>query len=108
MRQLLLSELTLNPSIPAEDERRLSRQAEAVWKLFCPGEVSHYQAVWTNQLVRCAVQYSARINCLRAWLRGYGLTIDLTGSDGSGNNRYEVKEFEGSNYQRLLKKKGLA
>jgi len=107
MRQMMLTEILLNPSVKAADEPRLSAQALKIWKLFCLDGDSHYVAVWTSQLVRCACQYHARLNDLRNWLMPHGLTIDNIGSDGRGNHKYEVRELAGSNYEKRLKKRGL-
>lgn len=105
MRQLCFDELLLNPSVSDKDLPRLSKQSEGIWEIFCAGP-NRYRPVWTSQLRIAAAQYFARINELRTWLRRYGLTIDVTGKNDNGNHRYEVRTFEGSNYQRLLLKRG--
>jgi len=107
MRQMMLSEILLNPSVAEADEKRLSRQAERIFRLFCPDEVGHYRAVWTSELVRCAVQYMARLTEIRGYLIPYGLTVDNVGSDGKGNHKYQVVELAGSQYEKRLKKRGL-
>lgn len=107
MRQMMLGELLLNPSVPAEDERRLSAQAVRVWQLFVD-EQNDFRQVTTNQLRAEAAQYNARLNEIRTWLKDSGLTIDIVAKDLYGGYRYEVREFEGSKYQRLLRKRGLA
>lgn len=108
MRQMMLTEILLNPSVVlSSDEKRLSRQAEKIWRLFCPNEDSHYVAVWTSELVAVAFQYNARLSEIRAWLIPYGLTIDVTGSNDRGNNKYQVVELEGSNYHKRLKRRGI-
>ena len=107
-RQLMLSELLLNPSVPAADQKRLSKQAIKIWRLFDPNGDGHYLSVWTPELRAVAAQYQSRLSELRAWLAKYGLTIDKIRRSERGNYKYEVREFEGSNYQRLLRKKGLA
>ena len=110
MRQMMLSEMNrplLNPSVETADENRLSQQAIKVCDLFLNGN-GGYRAVWTNELSKNACQYCARISEIRRWLMKKGLTLDITDRDKFGNHRYVVREFEGSNYQRLLRKKGLA
>lgn len=104
---MLLTELMLNPSVKPEDETRLSQQAIRVWQLFCDGR-NTYRPVWTSALRAVAAQYNARINEIRTWLRTYGLTIDNTGTNGNGDHEYRVREFEGSNYQKVLRRRGLA
>ncbi len=108
MHQMSFNELLLNPSVQPEDAKRLSAQAERIWRLFCPDGSGHYMAVWTSELQKIAYQYCARINELRCWLLRYGLTIDLVSRSKNGNCCYKVVTFEGSNYQRLLRRKGLA
>jgi len=95
-----LNELTLNPSVPEEDERRLSRQAIRIFYELKKGPV------WTNRLVAIGRQYNARIYEIRQWLAKYGLTIDKTGRDVQGNYRYELAELAGSKYAETMKKKG--
>ncbi len=99
-RQMMLSELTLNPSVKPEDERRLSRQALRIYTALQKGPV------WTNTLVSLARQYNARIHELRQWLAPQGLTIDLTGKDVQGDFKYELVDSADSRYEQTLKKKG--
>jgi len=108
MRQLCFDELLLNPSVHDKDSDRLSKQAVKIWELFCPDGPGHYVSVWTSELAKIALQYGARLNELRHWLMGFGLTIDCRENDSHGNHKYIVTSFKGSNYQRLLRKKGLA
>jgi len=111
MRQLLLSELDgflLNPSVEDSDIPRLSAQAEKIWRLFCPDGPGHYVKVTTIELAKVALQYGARLNELRHYLMGFGLTIDCRDRDSHGNHKYIVTELAGSNYEKLLKRRGLA
>jgi len=75
---------------------RLSRQAIAIYDHLRTGPI------WTDQLALIARQYNARINELRAWLQGYGLTIDLVEKGDGGNNKYKITPFAGSRYQAHL------
>ena len=97
---MMLSEIPLNPSVKEKDELRLSRQAKEIYDLLQLGPVT------TSEAAIIACQYNARINEIRHALMEKGLTVDLTEGTG-GNNTYEIVEFEGSNYQKHLKKKGL-
>jgi len=107
MKQMMLTELRLNPSVPTADEKRLSKQALKIWALFCPDGGTHYVAVWTEEMRKIAAQYQARLSELRAWLAEAGLTIDRTQKSERGNHKYIVRELRGSNYERLLKKRGV-
>jgi len=101
-RQLNFSELTLNPSVKAEDEKRLSRQAIRIYHELQRGPV------WTNKLISIARQYGARMFELRQWLSRYGLTVDRTGGpDIQGNYKYEITNLAGSRYEKNLKRKGV-
>lgn len=101
-RQLMLSELTLNPSVKAEDEIRLSRQSVKIYHELQRGPV------WTNKLISIARQYNARLFELRQWLARHGLTIDKTGGpDIQGNFKYEIVQLNGSRYEKNLQRKGL-
>lgn len=104
-RQMLLSELLLNASVTGADEKRLSAQAIRIWELFDNGN-GGYRAVWTNELRTAAPQYNARLWEVRNWLKDSGLTIDITKKGDNGNCKYQIVELEGSNYERLLKKRG--
>lgn len=108
--QMSFVELTLNPSVDRQAADRLGRQQRTIWRLFERRESGRvrYVPVSTNQLRQAAAQYCARINELRTWLRNYNLTIDKTRHDRFGNHTYVVRDFEGSQYQQLLQKKGLA
>lgn len=108
MRQMLLSELSgllLNPSVETADETRLSKQAICVWGLFSNG-TGRYRPVWTQELRAAAAQYSARLWEIRNWLKDFGLTIDCVERDSYGNHKFIVTELAGSNYERLLRRKG--
>lgn len=100
-RQLLLTEILVNPSVETEDEMRLSNQAKEIYGLLQLGPVT------TSELAAIACQYNARVNEIRRALLEKGLTIDLTEKGEGGNNKYEIVNFEGSKYEAHLKKEGL-
>jgi len=58
--------------------------------------------VWTNELSAIAKQYNARINEIRKILLDEGKTVDITAKGKHGNNRYEIRPFHGSKYQKYL------
>lgn len=99
-RQMMLSEILLNPSVEEKDELRLRKQAKEIYGLLQLGPVT------TDEASAIAKQYNARINEIRHVLQDLGLTVDETDGTG-GNNKYEIVEFEGSRYQAHLRKKGL-
>ena len=107
MRQMNFNELLLNSSVQDEDSTRLSRQAEKIWRLFCPGDPGHYVKVTTLELAKVALQYGSRLNELRQYLMGFGLTIDCRERESNGNHKYIVTEFAGSRYEKLLKRRGV-
>jgi len=96
MTQLTFENLKHNVSVPRADRRRLGRQAMAIYSILKAGPV------WTEQLGIIAKQYNARIKEIRDWLREFGMTVDCTYRGDDGNNRYELRPFHGSNYQRHL------
>jgi len=99
-RQMLFTEILLNPSVKTADEKRLSKQARKIYQLLRAGPA------WTNQLCSVARQYNARIYELRQWLAPQGLTIDKIGKpDIYGNCRYEIVELNGSQYAKILSKR---
>jgi len=119
-RQMLLSEVPVNPSVEPEDELRLSAQALDIYKRL------KHKAMWTADLILpdgviCPLcgfcsslspethincQYNARLNEIRHALMEMGLTVDLTEECASGNNKYEIVNFEGSRFQAHLKETG--
>ena len=88
--------LSPNPSAPVEIRPRLKRQAAAILAALRRGPL------WTNDLRAMAAQYNARIKELRAHLREFGQTIDMTAKGKDGNNRFELRPFAGSRYQAEL------
>ena len=100
-RQMMLAEIPLNPSVRAKDELRLSKQAREVYEKLQTGPLT------TGELSDIACQYNARLNEIRHTLQPLGLTVDLVKEGNNGNNEYAIVEFEGSNYQKHLQKRGL-
>lgn len=88
-----------NPSAPVEIRPRLKHQAETILAALRRGPL------WTNDLRSMVAQYNARIKELRDYLLPQGRTIDMTAKGKDGNNRYEIKPFNGSRYQAELMKK---
>jgi hypothetical protein len=99
MGQMTFEDLRVNPTVQNAELPRLKRQAIAIYKLLQRGPL------YTNQLRQLASQYNARIKELRAWLRKFGMTIDLTQRRPDGNNRYELRPYFGSHYQQTLLQK---
>jgi len=97
----LFEEILLNPSVPADEELRLSVQALKIWGIFRRG-----LPVFTSQLSKVACQYNARLNEVRQALMKFDLTIDLTHKSRFGNNTYEIVRFQGSKYQKHLREIG--
>ncbi len=96
MKQMTFENLRTNPTVPKADVLRLKRQAIAIYNHLKAGPMT------TEQLNLIAHQYNARINELRRWLKGYGLTIDCIAHDRHGNNTYKLVPFAGSRYQAQL------
>jgi len=88
--------MLLNPTVPLEIKPRLKRQAEAIYAALKRGPL------WTNDLRSMVAQYNSRLKELRAWLRGSGMTVDMTAKAKDGNNRYELRPFAGSKYEAHL------
>lgn len=81
--QMTIAEIFLNPSVPAEDEIRLSKQAHAIYKMLLSGKVS------TSDMAQVARQYNARIWEIRQYVEQFGQIVKMTKGDG-GNNLYEI------------------
>jgi len=98
-RQMLLTEITLNPSVKEKDELRLSRQALEIYNLLKLGPVT------TQQAASIACQYNARINEIRHALKFFGLMVDkIEGRDGG--NIYQIVTLEKSTFWKEIKQKG--
>lgn len=93
------SAIVVNPSVPAADTARLTRQAIAVYRRLIEGPVT------TGELSNLAAQYNARIKELRDWLRPAGWTVDKIRSQTQANNTYAIRPFAGSKYQAMLMRK---
>jgi len=89
----------VNITAPKADEKRLGRQALAIYNHLRAGPV------WVSQMVLIARQYNSRIKEIRDWLSKEGLTIDLVDKKANGDTCYVIRPFYGSNYQRYLMKK---
>ena len=71
---MLLKEIQVNPSVPPEDELRLSRQAMKIYELL---RGRHKYGRWVNvdELSNIARQYNARLNEIRRALIPLGLIV---------------------------------
>jgi len=87
MQQLVFEDLLLNPSVLPEDEHRLSRQAEAILRLFIEAR-QRDELVANTAVMRLAGQYQARIYECRRFLVSHGFCIDLVKHDKGGLNWY--------------------
>lgn len=103
-RQMELAEVLLNPSVPVEDELRLSRQAMAMWKLFRAHDKIGLP-VSTGYLMAIADQYQARLYELRRALINIGLCIDCIGNIGGGIHYYALVNLENSTFYKARKGK---
>jgi len=81
--QMYLHQLLLNPSVKAEDEVRLSKQAHKIYRMLLKGRVT------TGELSQIACQYNARIWEIRKYLEPLGQTVKMTKGE-NGNNVYEL------------------
>ena len=91
----------LNPSVGQADKTRLTAQARRIYQRLQEGPVS------TGELAGMAAQYNARIKELRDYLRDFGLTVDRVSHNPRGDNRYILRSFHGSNYEKTLMAKGI-
>ena len=98
-RQMLLCEIRLNPSVKAEDELRLSRQAREIYNLLNLGPVK------TSEAAAIACQYNARINEVRHAIVKLGLMVDEIPGQG-GDNTYKIVPIEQSTFWKNVKAKG--
>ena len=98
-RQLLLSEILLNPSVDVKDELRLSKQALELYSLLQLGPVR------TLEAAAIACQYNARINEIRHAIAPLGLMVDEIEGSG-GDNSYEIVELDRSTFWQKVKSKG--
>ena len=98
-RQPAPANVIVNPSVHKADERRLKRQAIAIYNHL------KVKPIWTNQLSLIAKQYNARLKEIRAWIAPQGLTIDIIKAGKgpeAGNNCYAIRPIAGSKYQAKL------
>ena len=84
--QMYLHELLLNPSVKAEDEVRLGKQAAMIFRILTERKLS------TGELSVLAPQYNARIWEIRRYLEQFGQTVKMTPGD-NGNNLYEIVDI---------------
>lgn len=94
LREIRSDEPKLNPSAPKAP--RLKRQAQVIYRSL------KQRPLYTNDLRSIAAQYNSRIKELRVWLREFDMTIDMTKRSSDGNNRFELRPFNGSKYQAYL------
>ena len=90
-------EILLNPSVPPEDELRLSRQAHAIYNLF----MDYHKLglpVPNTELTKIAFQYQARLYEIRRALIPLGWCIDLVQKSEDGVNCYDLVRLEQSQF----------
>ena len=99
MSSQLTFDILLNPSVRAEDERRLSRQALKILALL-QERSEQGLTVDTTELNAIACQYNARIFEVRLHLARFGLFVDKVGTDKHrpGVNHYQIVAFEDSTF----------
>ncbi|MFH1370382.1 MAG: hypothetical protein ABII09_03735 [Planctomycetota bacterium] len=86
-RQLGFSDLLLNPSVPVPDERRLKKQAVAVFNRLNNRAMPRVSNV---ELAEMAMQYNARIWEIRRWLEPQGWTV-VRERNENGLNYYHLE-----------------
>ena len=97
-RQMLLTEILLNPSVKEKDELRLSKQAVEIYNLLQLGPAR------TSELAAIGLQYNARINEIRHAICHQGLMIDEVEGEG-GDNSYTIVNIEQSKFWKKVKEK---
>lgn len=97
-RQMQLSEILLNPSVKAKDEKRLRGQALEIKGLLELGPVK------TSELAAIGCQYNARVNEVRHFLFHKGKMVDEIEGEG-GENKYKIVNLEVSTFWKQVKAK---
>ena len=99
MGSQLTFDILLNPSVRAEDEKRLSRQARKILALLLE-RTALGLTVDTSELNDIACQYNARIFEVRLHLARFGLFVDKVGTHKHrpGVNHYQIVPFEKSTF----------
>ena len=99
MKSQLTFDILLNPSVRAEDEKRLSKQARKILTLLLERSALGL-TVDTSELNAIACQYNARIFEIRCYLAKYGDFVDKVGTDKHrpGVNHYQIVPFEDSTF----------
>ena len=95
--QLCFGDLLLNPSVPEQDEARLSRQAEAILQLFVRAR-QQGRLVANTHMMEIACQYSARLWEIRRYLVPNGFCIDLLKRGDNGLNWYAMVPLRESTF----------
>jgi len=95
--QMMLGEISLNPSVEAADELRLEGQCRTMFGLFCSKHKTGL-LVTTAELMEIAGQYNARLNEIRHALVKIGWCIDLVKKARDGNNGYKLVRLEDSTF----------
>jgi hypothetical protein len=94
----------LNPSVPEEEELRLTKQVLKMYRLFC-GRLHTGCKVSTIDLIEIGCQYSARLLELRQALIPLGWCIDMVKSGDKGVNHFSLVKLEDSTYYKKWLKK---
>ena len=98
LRKAKSEEILLNPSVPNEEEMRLSRQAHKMYRLFL-GRLQTGCLVSTIDMFECGSQYSARLFEIRQRLIELGWCIDMVTHTPSGR---KVLKTAGINYYSIV------
>lgn len=104
IRKDLEATALLNPSVPEEDEMRLTRQVLSMYRLFA-ARLHTGCLVSTTDLRELAAQYSARLNELRWSLIPLGWCIDMVKIGAKGVNHFSLVRLEESTYYKKWLKK---
>jgi hypothetical protein len=90
-------EILLNPSVPPEDELRLSKQAKRIYLLFTDAQRAG-SLVSNRQLTQIGLQYAARLHEIRQALIAHNWCIDLARKDPNGVNWYGLVRLDQSQF----------
>ena len=105
MNQLTFKELLLNPSVEAEDEKRLLTQAQRILQLFRARQRVGL-AVSTLDMKEIGLQYNARLSEVRRFLvKAERMCIDRVYSRPGGVHYYRMLPCERSSFYREHKEK---
>jgi hypothetical protein len=101
--QLLFEDLTLNASVPRDDELRLSRQTHKMLRFFCWCRRRNRLAT-TTDLMRFGAQYQGRLYEVRRHLIPRGFCIDrISPTQGRAVHFYKMVPRDESEWYKKRK-----